>query len=335
MEETLGKRIAAGRKRLGITQDRLAEQLGVTAQAVSKWENDQSCPDISMLPRLAEIFGTSTDALLGFTANKTEPISVIDPVTDDPEPEADHAWELSWDAGRKGYIGLAVWIILTAGCLFASNYLQVDVTLWGLLWTNGLLVFGIWGLHPGFSFFRLGCTLFGTYFLLEKFHLIPFYLGRDLLLPTFLLLFGLSLLVDALRKPKKHHFHIHRNTDHSNKSTCNCSTGEDSFDCSVSFCESYQPVQLPQLRRGSAAVSFGDLTVDLLECAQIAPDCKIKAQCSFGNMTLIIPEEYQVEVNSNNFFSSIAVDGDHISEPTSVIRVDANVSFGQISIKYA
>ena len=36
MEETLGKRIAANRKRLGITQDRLADQLGVTAQAVSK-----------------------------------------------------------------------------------------------------------------------------------------------------------------------------------------------------------------------------------------------------------------------------------------------------------
>ena len=42
MEETLGKRIVANRKRLGITQDRLAEQLGVTAQAVSKWENEVS-----------------------------------------------------------------------------------------------------------------------------------------------------------------------------------------------------------------------------------------------------------------------------------------------------
>ena len=44
MEDTLGKRIAAHRRRLGLTQDRLAELLGVTAQAVSKWENDQSCP---------------------------------------------------------------------------------------------------------------------------------------------------------------------------------------------------------------------------------------------------------------------------------------------------
>ena len=65
MEQTIGKRIAENRKRLGLTQDALAEQLGVTAQAVSKWENDQSCPDISILPRLADIFEISTDELLG------------------------------------------------------------------------------------------------------------------------------------------------------------------------------------------------------------------------------------------------------------------------------
>ena len=57
MEQTLGKRIMENRKRLGWTQDRLAEQMGVSAQAVSKWENDQSCPDISLLPKLVELFG--------------------------------------------------------------------------------------------------------------------------------------------------------------------------------------------------------------------------------------------------------------------------------------
>ena len=65
METTLGKRIVRNRKKLGLTQDQLAEQLGITAQAVSKWENDQTCPDITMLPKLADIFGISTDALLG------------------------------------------------------------------------------------------------------------------------------------------------------------------------------------------------------------------------------------------------------------------------------
>ena len=52
MQETIGKRIMQNRKQLKLTQDQLAEQLGVTAQAVSKWENDQSCPDISTLPKL-------------------------------------------------------------------------------------------------------------------------------------------------------------------------------------------------------------------------------------------------------------------------------------------
>jgi len=74
MEETLGKRICSGRKRLGMTQDKLAEALGVTAQAVSKWENDQSCPDIAILPKLASIFGTSVDALLGVAPAESEPV---------------------------------------------------------------------------------------------------------------------------------------------------------------------------------------------------------------------------------------------------------------------
>ena len=65
MEQSLGKRIAAQRKQLGLTQDQLAEKLGLTAQAISKWENDLSCPDISILPKLADIFGITTDTLLG------------------------------------------------------------------------------------------------------------------------------------------------------------------------------------------------------------------------------------------------------------------------------
>ena len=73
MEETLGKRIMRHRKALGLTQDQLAEQLGITAQAVSKWENDQSCPDIAMLPRIARVFGISVDELLGVAQPEKEP----------------------------------------------------------------------------------------------------------------------------------------------------------------------------------------------------------------------------------------------------------------------
>lgn len=62
--ETIGKRISEHRKAKNIKQEKLAEMLLVSPQAVSKWENDISCPDISLLPKLAEILGITVDELL-------------------------------------------------------------------------------------------------------------------------------------------------------------------------------------------------------------------------------------------------------------------------------
>ncbi len=53
------------RKRQGLTQEDLAVKLGVTNQSVSKWESAQCCPDISLIPRLAETFEISIDELFG------------------------------------------------------------------------------------------------------------------------------------------------------------------------------------------------------------------------------------------------------------------------------
>ena len=61
---TLGKRIQALRRAQGLTQEALAEYMEVTPQAVSKWENDLSCPDIMSLPKLAEVLHTTVDTLL-------------------------------------------------------------------------------------------------------------------------------------------------------------------------------------------------------------------------------------------------------------------------------
>lgn len=61
----LGTTIAALRKEQNMTQEALANALGVTNQAVSKWESDQSCPDISLLPDIAELFHVSIDSLFG------------------------------------------------------------------------------------------------------------------------------------------------------------------------------------------------------------------------------------------------------------------------------
>ena len=65
LPEAFGDRISFLRKLKGLTQAQLAEKLGISAQAVSKWESGLSCPDIMMLVPLADIFGVSTDMLLG------------------------------------------------------------------------------------------------------------------------------------------------------------------------------------------------------------------------------------------------------------------------------
>ena len=62
---TICEKIAKLRRAAGMTQDALAEKLGVTYQAVSKWENSISCPDITLIPHIAEIFDVSIDFLFG------------------------------------------------------------------------------------------------------------------------------------------------------------------------------------------------------------------------------------------------------------------------------
>ncbi len=62
---TFGERIAELRKSKNMTQETLSRKLNVTAQAVSKWERDESMPDVSLIPCLAEILDVTTDTLFG------------------------------------------------------------------------------------------------------------------------------------------------------------------------------------------------------------------------------------------------------------------------------
>ncbi len=71
--ENIGKNIKNLRTAKGITQEALAEMLGLSYQAVSKWETGANSPDIAMLPKLAEIFGTSIDSL--FREGTTSPVA--------------------------------------------------------------------------------------------------------------------------------------------------------------------------------------------------------------------------------------------------------------------
>ena len=67
MEHILAENIRSYRKGLGLTQEQLAERLGITLGTVSKWERGSSEPDLSYIMELAELFHVSVDALIGFT----------------------------------------------------------------------------------------------------------------------------------------------------------------------------------------------------------------------------------------------------------------------------
>lgn len=78
-QSTMGRFLAALRKEKGLTQQQTAEKLGVSNKAVSRWERDETAPDISLLPEIAALFGVSCDELLGGGLIETEIIYRAEP----------------------------------------------------------------------------------------------------------------------------------------------------------------------------------------------------------------------------------------------------------------
>lgn len=68
----LGNNIRIARKRMGLTQEELAMQIGVTAQAVSRWESEAGLPDTSLIVPLVQALQISTDTLFGMDQMKQE-----------------------------------------------------------------------------------------------------------------------------------------------------------------------------------------------------------------------------------------------------------------------
>lgn len=95
MDITMGKRIRELRAARHMTQEQLAELIGISFQAISKWETGIALPDITLVPRLAQIFGVTTDEL--FSYNKKE----IKREIEECVAEARKYIETDFDTGRK------------------------------------------------------------------------------------------------------------------------------------------------------------------------------------------------------------------------------------------
>lgn len=91
MEIDLANTLRTYRKDAGMTQEQLAEALGVTVGAVYKWENGRSTPEISLLVEMADLFGISVDALLNYKVRSHDREQVVQRIKDMPNPQSSAA----------------------------------------------------------------------------------------------------------------------------------------------------------------------------------------------------------------------------------------------------
>lgn len=327
---TMGGRIKHHRKRLGMTQEQLAERMGVSAQAVSKWENDLSCPDISILPLLAEVFGITTDELLGKEAKTAE---VVEDAPKSKEKGMTWSWEL--EKGRGGLL-FALYILCVGGLLLAGNLLHWDISWWSIVWRTAILFFGIFGLCDGFSLFSTCMMLAGAYLLLTELGVLHITLGWNILLPALLLLWGVSLLLDVLfgkrGKGNKHEIHFNADRDKSERRIFRCADGIVS--CEMNFGECREAVTTGCLRGGNIETNFGSFTVDFSACEAVAADCRLNVENNFGSLTLLVPEKFAVELSRSSSLGAIEIKGDPSTTPQGTIHMNAETSFGKITLCY-
>lgn len=85
----LADKIIELRKKAGMSQEELAEKLGVSRQSVSKWEMSQSTPDLNRILKMSEVFGVSTDYLLKDKIDLTKPELIADTPTEESHDETE------------------------------------------------------------------------------------------------------------------------------------------------------------------------------------------------------------------------------------------------------
>ena len=123
---TLGERIQALRRERGMSQEGLAEVLGISRQAVSKWEKGLSCPDTGNLLALAELFGVSADELAGLRQQEAagESSSAGEP------PEASEPASMEDEAASPPKRRFPRWVPVAAVALAALAVVMIPVTVY-------------------------------------------------------------------------------------------------------------------------------------------------------------------------------------------------------------
>ncbi|MBR4905664.1 MAG: helix-turn-helix domain-containing protein, partial [Clostridia bacterium] len=280
-KETLGKRIAMLRKEKGLTQEQLAEKVGVSAQAVSKWENDISCPDITLLPLLADILGVTVDELLGVKPIEPHVIILDKDETPNDEKKKNRSFSWEWNKHKKsarwGTIAFCIGAILVCLLFILRSFPQLglflnydDVTAWDYVWPILIFTVGLISVRDHAIFGSL-FMLWGVYeFLCST---IPALGAYQIKWYVVLLVIAVILLVETIIG-KKHWVKIKKSHDDEDHTpTLEVSQDDNYLDADMSFGSGVITYDGETLRGGSIDMNFGDYKVDFRNVRTFTDNC--------------------------------------------------------------
>ena len=331
-QQSMGKRIMQLRKEKGYTQEQLAEMMGVSAQAVSKWENDVSCPDISILPMLAEKLGVTTDELLG--VKPIEPkVVIVD--AQKTNKENDGSFSVSWDGGKsakKDGIWFAVLVIVLGLAFLMQRLNLVTFGIWSIVWPAVIIGLGISWMIKRFSFFALAVAGLGIYFLLFNLGVISLILTWSIIWPCLLVLLGLTILYETLIPHKNKWCGVNFSGDKDKRSQYREENGFVNYECS--FSEENRKVAAEDFLGGDIEISFGKSELDLTAIKRVNQNAKLDVDVSFATFDLIVPKTVRVYLKSDKSFGSIQMSGEPNPDAAMALNVEGDVSFGTMNILY-
>ncbi len=320
---TLGKRIMALRKAAGMTQEQVAERLGVSPQAVSKWENDVSCPDVALIPRIAQLFNVSTDQLLGLKASAPKPAEAS------PSGSEDGRHRPSSPA--QG-IGFGLLLIVLGIAYLVSRSTSASFNIWGILWPALLLGLGVSSAIKHRSVFFLGVAGMGFYYLLFNLgNKMPFEMSWSIVIPLALILFG----IDTVLKKLFPSFWGRDDGGHwgGGKRAVRSFSCENGFvSCSTVFGENILGAEPCDITGGRIKTAFGHCVLDLSACT-FAPETHFSIDTSFGCLELILPRNVRVNSGVEAAFGGVETKG-YPDSADAILDLRGSTAFGATQIRY-
>ena len=321
---TLGKRIMALRKTAGMTQEQVAERLGVSPQAVSKWENDISCPDVTMIPRIAQLFNISTDELLGLKASAVRPA--------DASSGSHKNGGGSRSSSATHGIGFGLLLIVLGRAYLVSRKMNTTFNIWGILWPTVLFGLGIASALEHRSAFFLGVAGIGFYYLLFNLgQKMPFEMSWGVAIPFALILFG----IDMVLKKRFSSFFDRNDSQHwdGGKRAVRSFSCENGFvSCSSVFCENILSAEAGHITGGRIKTAFGHCVLDLSACT-FAPETHFSIETSFGSLELILPRNVRVNSSVEAAFGGVETKG-HPDNADAMLDLCGSTAFGTTQIRY-